>query len=163
MCASHTQFIRRLSAAYDGISLTMIRPYTSSDKPTVLHIWRSASAIAHPFLSTEHTDQAEAMIRDQFLDLAETWMIEANGTAVGFIALLGTEVGGLFVLPAHQGKGLGRALLNHAAQSRAELSLCVFSANHAARGFYTAYGFEAEEERLNDFFGHPEIVMRRRC
>ena len=92
----------------------MIRPYSPSDKPAVLHIWREASAIAHPFLSAALVAQAEAMIRDQFLDLAETWMIDADDTPAGFIALLGNEVGGLFVLPSHQGKGYGRALLDHA-------------------------------------------------
>ena len=99
------------------------------------------------------------MIRDQFLDLAETWMIDADDTPAGFIALLGNEVGGLFVLPSHQGKGYGRALLDHARHTRAELELCVFAANHRARGFYKAYGFQAGEERLNAFFGQREIVM----
>ncbi len=137
----------------------MIRPYSPSDKPAVLHIWREASAIAHPFLSAALVAQAEAMIRDQFLDLAETWMIDADDMPAGFIALLGNEVGGLFVLLSHQGKGYGRALLDHALHTRTELELCVFAANHRARGFYKAYGFQAGEERLNSFFDQPEIVM----
>ena len=70
----------------------MIRPYSPSDKPAVLHIWREASAIAHPFLSAALVAQAEAMIRDQFLDLAETWMIDADDTPAGFIALLGNAL-----------------------------------------------------------------------
>jgi len=139
----------------------MIRPYSPSDKPAVLDIWRQANAIAHPFLSATLVEQAEAMIRDQFLDMAETWMMEQDGAGVGFIALLGDEVGGLFVLPAQQGKGFGRALLEHAAQGRTGLDLCVFAANHAARGFYEANGFSAQEERLNTFFGQPEILMHR--
>lgn len=138
----------------------MIRPYSPSDKSTVLDIWRAASAIAHPFLSQKLVAEAEAMIRDQFLDLAETWMIAQGATPVGFIALLGNEVGGLFVLPDHQGKGYGRALLDHAQARREALTLSVFAANHTARRFYEAYGFTPLEERLNPFFKHKEIVMR---
>ena len=62
----------------------MIRPYEASDKDAVLTIWRAASA--HPFLSPDLTDQAEAMIRDVFLDIAETWIGEECGRPAGFAA-----------------------------------------------------------------------------
>ncbi|NIZ14816.1 GNAT family N-acetyltransferase [Phaeobacter sp. HF9A] len=137
----------------------MIRPYTPSDKPTVLHIWRQANAQAHPFLSQDLTDQAEAMIRDSFLDMAETWIIEEGSRPLGFLSLLENEVGGLFVLPEAQGKGLGRALLDHARERRPTLTLSVFVKNHRARRFYAAYGFQPLEERQNAFFKEPELAL----
>lgn len=138
----------------------MIRPYTASDQERLLHIWRTASAQAHPFLSAEKTAQAEAMIRDTFLPVAETWLACSDGTPAGFIALIGEETGGLFVRPGWQGQGLGRALLDHALTRRARLELDVFTENRRALLFYRRYGFTEVEERMNAFFGHPEIRMR---
>ncbi|MFW8635094.1 GNAT family N-acetyltransferase [Cribrihabitans pelagius] len=138
----------------------MIRPYAPSDQERVLHIWRTASAIAHPFLSAEKTDQAETMIRESFLPVAETWLACPGGTPAGFIALIGEEAGGLFVLPDSQGRGLGRALLDHALTRRARLELDVFTGNRRALRFYRRYGFTVVEQRMNAFFGHPEIRMR---
>lgn len=137
----------------------MIRPYVASDKDAVLSIWRAASARAHPFLSPDLTDQAEAMIRDVFLDIAETWIAAECGRPAGFAALLGDEVGGLFVHPACQGRGHGRALLDHALARRCRLELDVFAANRAARHFYLRYGFREGRAQFNAFFGHPEIRM----
>ncbi|MGR3760691.1 GNAT family N-acetyltransferase [Roseobacteraceae bacterium NS-SX3] len=138
----------------------MIRPYRVSDKDTVLSIWREANALAHPFLSPELTGQAEAMIRDTFLDMAETWLACPGGQPAGFIALLGQEVGGLFVRPGWQGRGLGRALMDHATARHGALELDVFAENAAARRFYRRYGFRETETRMNAFFGHPELRLR---
>ncbi|MFW8596256.1 GNAT family N-acetyltransferase [Cribrihabitans neustonicus] len=138
----------------------MIRPYTPSDEERVLHIWRSASAQAHPFLSAEQTAQAETMIRETFLPMAETWLACPGGTPAGFIALIGEEAGGLFVLPGFQGLGLGRALLDHALTRRSRLELDVFTENQRALQFYCHYGFAKVEERMNALFGHSEIRMR---
>lgn len=137
----------------------MIRPYTPADKPAVLSIWREASALAHPFLTTEATDQAEAMIRDHFLDLAETYMVDVAGAPVGFISLIDHEVGGLFLRPAFHGRGIGRALMDRAVARKGYLELDVFTKNSIGRRFYQNYGFTAGEERINGFFGHPEIRM----
>lgn len=140
--------------------MTMILPYTPSDKEDVLSIWRQASAIAHPFLAETTVAQAEAMIRDQLLDMAETWMARRDGRNVGFVALIGDEVGGLFILPSQQGRGLGRALLDKAASVHSALTLSVFAENPKAQGFYQAYGFVETGRQTSDFFGHEEIRMR---
>ncbi|WP_323775785.1 GNAT family N-acetyltransferase [Leisingera sp.] len=137
----------------------MIRPYEASDKEAVLSIWRDANALAHPFLSPERVIQAETMIRDTFLDMAETWISAPAGTPAGFISLLGEEVGGLFILPAWQGRGLGRLLLDTACASRPRLELDVFAANTRAQRFYRRYGFTEARRQVNPFFGHAEIRM----
>lgn len=137
----------------------MIRSYAATDKEVVLSIWRDASALAHPFLSAQATEQAHAMIRDRFLDMAETHVAVVDGQPVGFIALIGNEVGGLFVHPAFHGQGLGTALMDRAVALRGSVELSVFSANAIGRRFYTRYGFAEGEERIAAFFGHPEIRM----
>ncbi len=134
-------------------------PYVTADQDTLLSIWLEASAYAHPFLSEEQTTEAHDLIRDVFLDMAETYMVEVNGEAVGFVSLLENTVGGLFLRPAHHGKGLGRAMLDHAVALKGSLDLDVFSSNTTAKSFYEAYGFKAGKERISEHFGHPELPM----
>lgn len=137
----------------------MIRPYTADDKSVVMSIWRAANARAHPFLSAEFVATAETMIRDQFLDMAETWLIDSRNQPVGFIALIGNEIGGLFVHPDHHGRGFGRALVDHATALHGALELEVFRDNAVGRRFYDRYGFATGAETMDDFSGHPVLRM----
>lgn len=137
----------------------MIRPYTADDREAVLSIWRDASALAHPFLPADKVDDAERMIRDVFLDLAETLIFETDGVAQGFLALIGDEVGGLFVRPGAQGRGIGRALMDQAKTLRPRLELSVFAENPRAKWFYERNGFVAGQTQISDMFGHTETRM----
>jgi GNAT superfamily N-acetyltransferase len=65
---------------------------------------------------------------------------------VGFIALEGSYVEHLYVAPAHQGIGIGDALLQKAKELRpGGLLLWTFERNHRARTFYEKRGFVAIE------------------
>ena len=75
------------------------------------------------------------------LPQAETWIIEDNGEPLGFIALLGDEIGGLFVDPSRHGEGLGRRLVDHAMARTGRLSVDVFEKNAIGLSFYDQYGF----------------------
>ena len=137
----------------------MIRPYTATDKHAVLSIWRETSELAHPFLTTEQLDQAETMIRDQFMDMAETYIAELDGEPVGFVALIGNQVGGLFLRPRLHGRGIGKALMDRAVQAKGPLSLEVFTDNPIGRKFYSSYGFVEGSEKVDPFFGHPVLEL----
>lgn len=137
----------------------MIRAYTEDDKDAVISIWREASAYAHPFLSTEFTNKAETMIRDVFLDMANIWVIEEASQPVGFLALIGNEVGGLFVRPAHHGHGHGRALMDLAVDKTGALELDVFTLNEVGRRFYRSYGFTQGNERLDEASGQKVLRL----
>ena len=58
---------------------------------------------------------------------------------VGFISLLGDEVGGLFVAPTWHRQGIARALVDHARASRDHLELEVFEANEIGRAFWMTH------------------------
>jgi len=137
----------------------MIRSYESGDKSAVISIWRDASALAHPFLTVEQLDQAAAMIRDQFLDIAETYIAEHNGQPIGFVALMGNVVGGLFLLPQYHGQGIGKALMDKAVKAQGALQLEVFTDNPIGRRFYRSYGFVEGAEKVDPFFGHKVLEL----
>ncbi|MET3585801.1 putative acetyltransferase [Pseudorhizobium tarimense] len=139
-----------------------IRPYSPTDKAAVLDIWLATSTIAHPFFSSEQLQEQRVLVGDVYLEKAETWVAEMDGTVVGFIGLLDTWIGGLFVSPSVQGKGVGRALVDHAIALKKELALEVYETNMNAIGFYERLGFSTAGRRDTDDNGLPFPLLKMR-
>lgn len=75
----------------------------------------------------------------------EVWVVEDDGTAVGYVALSRTGpedwLDDLYVLPGRTGEGIGSALLELAQALRSKgFSLWVFVSNDGARRFYRRHG-----------------------
>ena len=138
----------------------VIRPYTDEDLADVLDVWYLASLEAHSFLSDDFFDTERQQIADQWLPVSETSVFETEGRVVGFVSMIGNEVGGIFVTPEYQYQGVGRALMDHVAASRTHLELDVFKANVKARRFYELCGFRVVNEHVNDTTGLPELRLR---
>jgi putative acetyltransferase len=79
---------------------------------------------------------------------------------VGFIALIGNEVGAIFVQPSHHRTGVGHRLMDTARELRGELEVEVFVANTIGRAFYAKYGFEAVEEQAHEATGQEVLRLR---
>ncbi len=118
-------------------------------------IWFEASLLAHAFIGERHLRQQQILIEGKYLPNAETWVACIAGTPVGFISLLDNFIGGLFIAPAHQGHGIGRALVTHALTLRNELLLEVYTANEQACSFYRNLGFTELSRRSEDDEGLP--------
>ena len=138
----------------------MIRKYRAEDLKEVLEAWRAASALAHPFLSDEFLAAEGRQVEHRYLPIADTWVWESAGRVVGFISLLGTEVGGLFVHPRFQRSGIGRALVDHARARCGELEVEVAKANRIGRAFYGKYGFVPLEEKVDEETGLEVLRLR---
>ncbi len=141
----------------------MIRKYDPHDLVELIGVWYDAAQIAHPFWTSKIFDRERRNISDKFLPIAETWVFEEEERVVGFIALLDNEVGGIFVSPRRQGRGIGRALMDHARASRDHLELDVFEANEIGRAFYDAYGFDIVGERQDEETGLRVLRLRLDC
>lgn len=141
----------------------MIRKYDTDDLAELLDVWYAASQIAHPFWTRDLFEQERRDISQEFLPIAETWVFEREARVVGFISLLGNEVGGIFVAPKWHGQGIGRALMDHARASRDHLELEVFEANEIGRAFYDAYGFAVVGEQLDKKTGLLQLRLRLDC
>ena len=137
-----------------------IRPYFEDDLGELLDVWYRASLIAHSFLSEEFFETERREIAEQWLPMAETMVYEMDGRVVGFLALIGPEVGAVFVDPDYQGRGIGRALMDTAQRALPYLELDVFEANSVGRHFYDAYGFEFVDRHMNEAAGQPELRLR---
>lgn len=140
----------------------MIRAYHDDDLRTLLDVWYQASLLAHPFLDAAFLSQERATIAKVYMPMADTWVYVREGRVVGFISLLGHEVGALFVDPPVQGRGIGRALMDHARASRELLEVDVFKANRMGRRFYKACGFTLEREHVHEQTGLPLLRLQWR-
>jgi putative acetyltransferase len=138
----------------------VIRPYDPEDRDALLEVWAESAAVAHPFWTAAMFQQERGDIAEKYLPVAETYVFERNGAVVGFISLLGDEVGGIFVAPRCHGQGIGRALMDWAWDSREHLELDVFEANTIGRAFYAVYGFAVVGERVDEATGQRVLRLR---
>lgn len=137
----------------------MIREFKKEDTETVIDVWRKASELAHPFLSTQFLDEQTQQMRDVYLVYAQTWVVEVDKKVVGFIAMTDNAIGGLFLAPDFHGQGLGRALVDKALHEKGALTVEVFKDNQIGRKFYTSYGFTGDEEFLHELTG--QMVLKQ--
>ena len=137
-----------------------IRKYENRDMNDVLSSWENASKLAHPFLTSEFLDLERHNIKNVFLPIADTWVAEYNGEVIGFIALIGNEVGAIFVQPEYHGMGSGRALMDKAQQLHGDLEVEVFEANSSGRRFYSKYGFNPLRKNVHEETGNALLRLK---
>lgn len=141
----------------------MVRGYEDKDLSQLLDVWYAASQAAHPFLDEAFFKQERRNIAERHLPDAETWVYELDGVVVGFIALIGNEVGAIFVDPRFHGQGIGRALMDEARRTRDVLELDVFKDNPIGRNFYERYGFVQVAEHLHEETGFLLLRLQLKC
>lgn len=132
-----------------------IRPYRAEDNAALTRIWFAASRIAHAFLGEDKLREQSKLVSDYYLPQAETWVACLSDQPVGFIGLIDTTIGGLFVKPQAQGMGAGRALISHGLSLKPQLSLEVYTLNPRTRSFYEKLGFKEVGRRPVDDEGLP--------
>lgn len=136
-----------------------IRHYKESDLNELLLAWEPSSRLAHPFMDEAFFAKELHNIPNMYLPNADTWVAELDGKVVGFIALIGNEVGGLFLDPSCHGKRLGKALMDKAQELHGDLVVDVFKENAIGRRFYDRYGFKRHGEKVWEDTGDVLIRM----
>lgn len=140
-------------------SFKLIRNSRETDLEEMVRIWYDASILAHSFIPSSFWALNKSAMREKYLSLAENLVFEEEGKVAGFISLVGEGVCALFVAPEMQGKGIGRALLEHAMALKGNLSLKVYKENENALRFYEKCGFIAVREEIDEFAGRLQILM----
>lgn len=138
----------------------IIRQYKDSDLNDVISSWSNASKIAHSFLTEEFLELERYNIPNVYLPNADTWVAQKDGKVIGFIALIGNEVGAIFVQPSFHGKGAGLALMNKAQELHGNLEVEVFKDNLIGRKFYSSYGFEFLLEKYHEQTGRQILRLK---
>jgi putative acetyltransferase len=155
-----SRYVRPMNAPVPSVS---IRPYDPADEDAVIDLWLRASRAAHPFLDPAREDERVRKMREVYLVVADNHVaVDTNGDVVGLLGMLDNEIGGLFVRPDAQGRGIGRALVAHAVAERGTVTLEVYELNTRAREFYAANGFTETGRRPDEEAGgHVLIELRR--
>ena len=138
----------------------VIRKYVETDLEDLLFAWEDASKVAHPFLSEEFLATERYNIPNVYLPNAETWVVEQNNRVIGFIALIGNEIGAIFVRTDCHGTGAGRALMDKAKQLHEDLEVDVFEANNIGRKFYAACGFTFLSKSVHEATGQAVFRLK---
>lgn len=120
----------------------VIRQYQDDDLQDLMDTWENANQLAHPFLSEAFVAQVRNDIPTLYLPNADTWVVETSNQVVGFIALLGNEIGAIFLQPELHGKKMGKMLMDKAVELHGDLKLEVFKRNTIGREFYSRILFQ---------------------
>lgn len=136
----------------------MVREFQTGDLERVVEIWLAANLQAHGFIPRAYWEEQLETVRD-LLPRAELYVWQDGGAIQGFIGLSGDHVEGLFVRPPLQGRGIGKALLDRAKNSRRRLTLNVYRKNERAAAFYRREGFQVRGEGVDGNTGEPEYTM----
>lgn len=135
----------------------MIRRARPDESETLLRIQREAAvaAFAHIFPPDRYPFPDDAVHADWKSALAdpqlEIYVIELDGEPAGSVALGHGFLRNLYVLPQHQGSGVGSTLHDHALERLRDLGLneaklWTLEGNHDARGFYERRGWNLNGE-----------------
>jgi putative acetyltransferase len=137
-----------------------IRQYRESDLEAVLSSWENAARLAHPFMTDDFIAQERNNVAEIYLPNTDTWVVEIGNKVQGFIALMGNEVGAIFLQPNFHGKGTGKALMDKAQELHGDLEVGVFKENYIGRKFYSQYGFVQLEEKWHEPTGQKVLRLK---
>ena len=121
---------------------------------------KTATRLAHPFMTDEFIAQERINTVEIYLPNTDTWVLEIDHYVYGFIALMGNEVGAIFLQPEYHGQGAGKALMDKAQEIHGDLEVEVFKNNAIGREFYSRYGFSLLEEKTHEPTGQQVLRLR---
>jgi GNAT superfamily N-acetyltransferase len=144
----------------DGVELRAARP---GDGVAVADVFAAARADMRYLPELHSRREHVAFFSTRVLPSSHVTVAEAAGEVVAFSAVRDGWLEHLYVVPAHQGGGIGGVLLGRAkGESPAGLSLWAFAANQRAIAFYGRAGFA--EVLRTDGSGNeerqPDVQMR---
>ncbi len=132
-----------------------IRPYAAADWDAICRIHDAArveelraTVGLEAFLELAATHEAEGLFD------GDVWVAELDGEIAGFLAGTSDEITWMYVEPALQRRGVGRALIGHVlARAMGPVRLEVLDGN-PARVFYERLGFVVESTTTGRLAGN---------
>ncbi len=138
-----------------------IEPFNTKYLADVISLWEESSRIAHPFISEIKRQQEKNEIENYLTEVANSYLYWNNEELCGFISMINETIGGLFIKPCYQGKGIGRALIDYVSKDFESLSVEVFKKNKGAIEFYRKCGFLEKSDFVTEAYGEVLVVMEK--
>ena len=138
-----------------------IEPVTTTDYPRLVEIWSSSVLATHDFLmSSDYNEIKQQLIPAYFPAVTlHKATSRSDQSILGFLGVLDGCVEMLFIDVSARGQGVGKALLNFAAQQLSATKLDVNEQNAQAVGFYLHYGCRQVGRSEVDAAGKPYPLL----
>ncbi len=138
------------------------RPSTPADADRLFEIWHDAVKATHDFLTPGDFDAIALEVRP-YVATAPLWVVDDEaGLPAAFMGLSGPHIDALFVAPGQHGRGIGRALTDHAARDADSITVDVNEQNAGALAFYEHLGFVRFDRSPLDDAGRPYPLLHLR-
>ena len=137
------------------VSHPVVRRARADESDAVAAVFRASKKAALPYLPDLHTAAEDrAYLREHVFPSCDVWVALEEHAIVGFCAFRDGWIDQLYVESAHQGRGVGSALLERAKSAQQHVQLWTFQRNVRALAFYAARGFRIV--RRTDGSGNEE-------
>ena len=151
-------------AVMSGPAELQIRLAKVEERDALEALQRRASLALNEYRAQLEAEPDAIQLPMEQIERGQVIVAEMNGQPIGFAAVLMdedlAELDGLFVEPAHWGKGIGTALVNVAVhKARCNGFAMTVIANPTAREFYEKCGFAVEGGAVTRF--GPALRMSR--
>ena len=138
----------------------MIRNFKKEDTTKVMTIWTKGNFKAHNFIEKDYWLMNFNKVKEEFLELAKTYVYMELDEIKGFISILEEgHIGALFVREDSKRQGIGRKLINHCKDMYENLTLEVYDQNIDAILFFMAMDFRNVKVKIDEKTSEKEYVM----
>lgn len=135
--------------------MVKIRQSRPDDGTRIIEIWQKAVDATHDFLIAADRAAIGELVRT-FLQSAPLWLaVDPHDHPLGFMLVDDGQMEALFVDPAHHGRGVGKALVQHGLALHPALKTDVNEQNGRALRFYEHLGFQRIGRSPLDGQGRP--------
>ncbi|MBM7542208.1 GNAT family N-acetyltransferase [Amphibacillus cookii] len=125
----------------------------------IMTIWLTANREAHHFIDISYWESRVETVR-KMIPTATLYIKKRDQNIVGFIGVSDGYIAGLFVDRSERGKGIGKALLDHAKARAQSLTLNVYQQNKQAVRFYLNNDFQIMDMQRNQETAVNEYTMK---
>jgi putative acetyltransferase len=137
----------------------MIRKSTKDDINKIVQLWYEVSLKAHDFIDKEYWKASQQDMKEEYIPLSDTYIIEEANQLRGFISMVDNYLAALFVDSRFQSRGYGKRLLDYVKEDKEYIELKVFQKNNRAYKFYSTNGFTIKQELIDKDLNEKEYLM----
>lgn len=118
-----------------GMHHIVIVPASRQNYTELIRLWEKSVRATHHFLKEEDIQYYKPLILNEYFDEVKLFCLKEDDRIAGFIGVDEQLIQMLFVDPELRGKGIGRALINHAREKFGVNSVDVNEQNQEAVAF----------------------------
>ena len=138
----------------------LITECNAEDFSAMLDVWESSVRASHDFLTSSQIDDLKPIVPSAFESADKIAGVrDSAGNVVGFVGVEGNKLEMLFISPTQQGKGIGRALVEHARIELGAKLVDVNEGNEEAKSFYERLGAYQIGRSETDDYGNPYPLL----